>query len=231
MKFTTGLGAIALCVSATAASALSFGGGVVNVEYAVAPGNSSNNSLMMDGQFAVEFGGAIGAQIDLGYSHYAGNIANPYYTAGVHLTFNTSPNLMLGAFYFYDASGGSANAYYGVEAMYSTGPVTLEGFVSILDAIDSTFGYTMMGVDARYDLNGPMGLIAGIASAPSNDFSFYYAGISYDVTDAISLEARYGQNVDSSGSYDVVALQFSYAFGDDAKLFRMRNFATMFPTY
>jgi len=138
---------------------------------------------------------------------------------------------MLGAFYFYEYRGGSEDAYYGVEAMYTTGPLTLEAYVSILDSIGSSFGFTIYGVDARYDVNNRFGILAGAATTPDGGSSHLYAGIAYDVSDALTVEARYGQNIDSGGHYDVIWLAFSYSFGGDAKLFEPRDFGTIFPAY
>ncbi|SFK62993.1 hypothetical protein [Shimia haliotis] len=173
-----------------------------------------------------EFGGAWGAQFDLGGAAIFGDNAQP--AVGGHLFYNVNENISLGAFYAHEGylrarapgeSFGDAQ-HYGLEFHYSQANIEMNGYYGKYKP-DCCSNRDLAGIDAKFGIGTVPGLkiVAGMHGSFNGADDFYwYGGAEKDYSNNMTFGARYSRDDDEN----VFGLYADYKFGSGAK-FSMRG--------
>jgi hypothetical protein len=211
---------VALMVTATVAQAFEFKGAQVNLEYRDAQNGQSQ--LQLEASGALSFGSGFGAQAGIKNADYdtAGDGAFGF---EAHLTYDLGTDVVLGAFAGKETFSSSFQ-YVGIEASYGVDAFGLEASWSKYSG--SGFDSRFLTLDGSYGLSDKVSLLAGYHSGDGDLGGDYkYVGAGYDVTNGVSVSAKYGDG-DFSGR--VLSVGVGYTFGNGAA-FTQRTYTNLMP--
>jgi len=212
----------AFALSASSASALSFGGGQITLGYDFNFANPARDTPHIEASFVFDLSDRFALQLDANYATYSAG-AYPRFSIGAHASYQISPSLTAGVFYASTDWTGNPEDYYGLELRYDMNALSIEGYVSFASWDD-----TIIGVDGRYAMNDKLSILAG--GAGYTDTLYIYTGGAYQMSNALALEATVGNLSYGSNNDLVVTLDLVYSFGG-AAVWGPRSFTPIFPAY
>lgn len=172
--------------------------------------------------------GPLGVQLDIGTHGYNGRHDYFFYT--LHGNYRINDNLVAGLFYGQDDWDGDKYTSTGVEALYMTGPITVEGAFAFYTEDDGNDEWDILRLDGSYALTNQVSLLGhAVNTSGDDDLTILGLGARYDITNGVFAEANYAQ---FSGDYDhaTLSLEIGYEFGGGTT-FRSRDWTGLFGLY
>ena len=228
---------IALVFAATGAAAQGFEGAQVELIYHDFEGNYTATRL--EGGLNYGITDRIGVQLDLGAYGYDGDSLTEYPTYGLHIYYDVTDAVAVGAFYTTtDFGGGASEEYVGLEAAYGNGPLYLQGYAAqvLYDGSDS--GNTAAGLGFEYDLQtissfGGFALTGSVSKfmrSGGNDETISELGVRYSMANGFYAGLDVGRVKDSGSSADQMAFTLGYEFGNGTR-FDQRSYQSIWNAY
>jgi hypothetical protein len=194
----------------------------------------------LEGSAEFGFGNGISTQLDLGTWYYEDDDDTDYWSAGLHLIYDITPQISAGAFYTFDRWNEQDYDNIGVEAKFlaavaSARPVEIEVFASHYSTRDDAFPYSFdaVGADASIDLGSGFSLNGGLLYADGDETqSAYKIGAEYALASGIRIgleSVRVEDREFSFSSFDAIGLTIGYDFGGGTT-FGTRKWVDYFPT-
>ncbi len=227
---------IALVFAATGAVAQGFEGAQVELIYHDFEGNYTATRL--EGGLNYGITDRIGVQLDLGVFSYDNNPLTDTSTYGLHIYYDVTDAVAVGAFYTTTEFGGATEQHAGLEAAYGDGPLYLQGYVAQLLIDGSDSGDTAIGFGFEYDLQtissvGDFALTGNVSKfmrSGGTDDTIAELGVRYSMANGFYAGLEVGRVTESGSSADQMAFTLGYEFGNGTR-FDQRSYQSIWNAY
>ena len=224
MTFKTTLLSSALAIGlAGAAAAQSAGDFELTLAYASAMDEDFTNTMVF-GQAAGDFGGSSGLmwQVGLGFTSYDGDDSGNTFVG--HLGYEVAPNTYVGLYVGREEAFDDSEVFYGLEGLYSNGPLEVEAAYGVLSEDNDFRGFVF---DASYEVGSGFSVVGSYNKLYGDGFDYYNyeVGGAYDLGNGLTISALYG---DYESDYPYFRLIAEFEIGNGVP-FGRRSFAELSP--
>ena len=189
----------------------------------------------IEGQVALRLAPAFGVQLDVAHGENQFGWATS--GANLHAWVQVMDGLRFGGFVGQATNDGFRHDLYGIEALWSRGPVTIEAFLGeryitarggiVLGDRDSPIA----GIAGRFAVNDRLTLMVGYDQLRYKGFlaqthSEWHLGAAYAITDHLEISGKLRQNSSSAGGPDRTLFALGLTFYPTARKggFSLRSF-------